>query len=183
MLARGDGSSRLVSVCRNAREIAGCDALRLTQAVSDVSSGGSNQETVTAARTTIDCPSFSGGSFMEKARKRLTAAEKATITKAAAKGVKYYSGKKLTDDDRDAILAMAEEVKNRRKTTFGKEALALWAAQIDYAIAKGDKRGVKRIVSVPTGPEAARLVTSETELWDTNGNCGCGGGGTGTAGW
>lgn len=120
---------------------------------------------------------------MEKTRKRLTAAEKMVISKAAAKGVKFYSGKKLTDDDRDAILATAEEIKNRPKTTFGKEALALWAAQIDYAIAKGDKRRVKKIVSVPTGPEAIR-GTAETELWDTNGNCGCGGGGgMGGAGW
>jgi len=117
-----------------------------------------------------------------RTQKRLTAAEKATITKAAAKGVKFYSGKKLTEEDREAILAMAQEIKNRPKTTFGKEALALWSANIDYAIAKGDKRRVKKLVSTPTGPEAARAM-AETELWDTNGNCGCGGGGAGGAGW
>jgi hypothetical protein len=119
----------------------------------------------------------------KKTRKKLTMAEKEAIAKAAAKGIKFYSGKKPTEEDRDAILAMAEEVKNQPKTRFSKEAIALWSAQIDFAIFRGDKRGAKKLVAFPTGPEAVRSMT-ETELWDTNGNCGCGGGGGGgTAGW
>jgi len=104
--------------------------------------------------------------------KTLTAAEKRQIAKYADKAVKFYSGKKMTADDRAAFLSLVEGLKSRRDVRFGKEAIALWAAKIDYAIVYGDKRKAARLVRAPFGPEAIARVR-ESQFWDSNDGCSC----------
>jgi hypothetical protein len=112
--------------------------------------------------------------------KRLTAAEKEALVKAANKAEKFFSGSKLTDDKRDQIFKIVAAFKNKKKPVVGKEAIALWAAKIDYAIVNGDRKTIGRLIKTPVGPEA---LPRQTALYDSNGGCSCGGGGGGPAGW
>ena len=116
---------------------------------------------------------------MSKTTKRLTATEKTAIEKAANKASKFRTGRKLTADERDALFAVVTGFKTKGKPVVGKEAIALWAAKIDWAIANGDRPGVGKLIKTPIGPELARA----TAFWDDNGGCSCGGGGTGPASW
>jgi hypothetical protein len=106
----------------------------------------------------------------KRAAKKLTANEKSVISKKASKAVKFYSGKKITADQKAGILAAATAYKNQPKSTFGKEAIALWAAKVEYAIATGDKPKAKTLTRAPIGPEAARRSPQDAELYDSNGN-------------
>ena len=108
--------------------------------------------------------------------RKLTAAEKQAIVKAAGKAMKF-SKRKLTADKRDEIFQIVEAMKGKKKPVVGKEAIALWAAKIDYAIANGDHPTVAKLIKAPVGPELARA-----RFYDSNGGCSCGGGG-GTSGW
>ena len=98
--------------------------------------------------------------------KKLTAAEKQAIVKAAGKAMKF-SKRKLTADKRDEILQIVEALKGKKKPVVGKEAIALWAAKIDFAIANGDHLTVAKLIKAPVGPERAR------QFYDTNGGCSC----------
>lgn len=120
-----------------------------------------------------------------KARsKKLTATEKRMISTAAGKALKFNK-QKLTADKRDAIFLLVETMKGSKKPVIGKEAIALWAAKIDYAIANGDHPGVKKLLKTPTGPEMAAnpaALAKKAKFYDSNGGCSCGGNG-GTTGW
>ena len=117
--------------------------------------------------------------------RKLTANEKRVISATAAKGYKFFTGKKITSEERAAFLALAEGLKNRKNVTFGKEAIALWTARVNYAIARKDKKNVRKLVTAPFEPEAIRaagagVVTSarvgrigETQFWDDDGGCSC----------
>jgi hypothetical protein len=105
-------------------------------------------------------------------RKKLTTAEKRTLTKYGDKAFKFFSGKKPSAEDRQEFLTVVEGLKNRRGIRFGKEAIALWAAKIDYAIVYGDKPKLQKLVTSPFGPEAVRNI-KESQFWDSNGGCNC----------
>lgn len=109
-------------------------------------------------------------------KKKLTPAEKRALVKAHTKAVKFTSGKSPTADKRDRLLALAETLKQRPKPVVGMAAITLWAAKIDWAIVNGDVPAVVKLIKLPIGPEALPKGI-ETQLWDSNGNCGCGGGG------
>lgn len=118
-----------------------------------------------------------------KKLKKLTASEKRVIDKAAAKGIKFLWRRKITKEDKASIQDVAERLKNVPKASFSKEALALWSAKIDYAVANGDRPRVKELLQKPSSAEALPRVGSlaparPTQLWDDNGGCSCGGGGT-----
>jgi hypothetical protein len=81
---------------------------------------------------------------------------------------------------------------------FGQAVVELWSARIDVAISAGDEEEIAELVKNPAralalggraGTVGGRAATArpiegtETQLYDSNGNCGCGGDGTGTAGW
>ena len=113
--------------------------------------------------------------------KKLTASEKSAIEKAANKATKFRTGRRLTADERGAIFDIVSAMKTKGKPVVGKEAIALWAAKIDWAIANGDRPGVGKLIKMPLGPELARPI--EQGWWDDNGGCSCGGGGPGPASW
>jgi len=115
---------------------------------------------------------------MPPQRKKLTASEKRILTKYGDKAFKFFSGKKPSADDRKGFLDLVQGLKNRKDVRFGKEAIALWAAKIDYAIAYGDKPKAAKLVTSPFGPEAVARI-GETQFWDDNGGCSCSGGGSG----
>src|SRR4029450_5939022 len=112
--------------------------------------------------------------------KRLTATEKQMLVQAGNKAQKFFSGSKLTNEKRDQIFKIVAAFKARRKPVVGTEAIALWAAKIDYAIVNGDKRSIGKLIKTPVGPEA---LPRETQLYDSNGGCSCSGGGTGPSCW
>jgi hypothetical protein len=96
-----------------------------------------------------------------------------------------FSKQKLTADKRDQIFQLVEAMKGSKKPVIGKEAIALWAAKIDYAIANGDHPGVSKLLKTPTGPEMAAspaTMARKAKFYDSNGGCSCGGNG-GTTGW
>jgi hypothetical protein len=111
--------------------------------------------------------------------KRLTATEKAAIEKAANRATKFRTGRRLTADERGAIFDLVSALKAKGKPVVGKEAIALWSAKIDWAIANGDRPAVGKLIKMPLGPELMKA----TQFWDDNGGCSCGGGGTGPASW
>ncbi len=112
-----------------------------------------------------------------KRRKKLTPTEKRALVKAQAKAVKFVSGQRLDPVKRDELIAVAETLKQRPKPKVGIEAIALWAAKIDWAIVNGDVPAVVKLIKTPVSSG----LEARTQLWDSNGNCGCGGGGGGGA--
>jgi hypothetical protein len=116
--------------------------------------------------------------------KKLTPTEKQMIEKAATKALKFTK-QKLTPDVRDEIFKTVEQLKGGATPVVGKEAIALWAAKIDYAIANGDQPTVARLVTVPRGSGAvlpSRMMAS-AGFYDSNGGCSCGGGAGGAGSW
>ena len=113
--------------------------------------------------------------------KKLTPTEKQMIEKAANKALKFNK-QKLTADKRDEIFKAVEEMKGSKgPPVVGKEAIALWAAKIDFAIANGDQPTVQRLVTSPRGGlVSARMAAG---FYDSNGGCSCGGGGGGAGSW
>lgn len=115
----------------------------------------------------------------------LSPAEKRKIAMAAKKGLGAL-GRPLTAEQRDEIFANVQALKKSKKPVIGKEAIALWAAKIDYAIANGDKLNLGKLLKSPgTGPElAASVKQAQARFYDSNGGCSCGsGGGGGSSGW
>jgi len=124
----------------------------------------------------------------------LTDAEKTTITNAANKASHFVSGKNLTPDAQNKILQTVDSIKGTGKPNIGDEAIALWVAKINYAIANGDKPTVSKLITAPAqtaepmlrtaGGGASVLRTRAAEqFYDSNGGCSCNGGGTGPASW
>ena len=74
-----------------------------------------------------------------KPQKKLSVTEKSSIAKAANKAFKFQSGRRMTAVERAAIFSLVSGLKTTRKPVVGKEAIALWAAKIDWAIANGDQ--------------------------------------------
>jgi hypothetical protein len=121
--------------------------------------------------------------------KKLTANEKAAITLSANRASKFLTGKKAPSEDLEKAFSLVEGLKGRTKPPIiGKEAIALWQAKIDYAIANGDSLTLTKLTKAPAkidsvikGVISGRPTT--TAFWDSNGGCSCGGGGGGTSGW
>ena len=112
--------------------------------------------------------------------KKLTATEKEMVEKAAGKAMKFAK-QKLTADKREEIFQAVEQLKGRKgPPVVGKEAIALWAAKIDFAIANGDEPTVQRLITTPRG--AAVSSRMAMAFYDSNGGCSCGGTG-GAGGW
>ena len=104
--------------------------------------------------------------------KKLTANEKSAIMKAANKAIKFRSGRRMTADERSSIFTIVSALKTKGKPPVGKEAIALWAAKIDWAIANGDRPAVGKLIKMPAGPE---LISGRpSQFWDDNGGCSCG---------
>ena len=106
--------------------------------------------------------------------KKLTPTEKQMIEKAANKALKFTK-QKLTQAKRDEIFKTVEELKGRKgPPVVGKEAIALWAAKIDFAIANGDQPTLERLVASPrAGLRAGEPVGGQTAWYDSNGGCNC----------
>jgi hypothetical protein len=119
--------------------------------------------------------------------KKLTANEKAAITLSANRDSKFLTGKKAPSEDLEKAFSLVESLKGRTKPPIiGKEAIALWQAKIDYAIANGDSLTLGKLTKAPANIETVikGVVAGRptTAFWDSNGGCNCGGGG-GTSGW
>ena len=106
--------------------------------------------------------------------KKLTPTEKQMIEKAATKALKFTK-QKLTAEKRDEIFKTVEQLKGGKgPPVVGKEAIALWAAKIDFAIANGDQPTVAKLVASPRGVGSLRSpVGGQTEFYDSNGGCNC----------
>ena len=117
---------------------------------------------------------------------RLTESEKKVLDRAATRALKFVTGKGMLPEHRKQLFAVVTELKNSDKPAIGKEAIALWAAKIDFAIANNDRKNVTALVSAR---DAASLIDAGGKIggvafWDSNGGCNCGGGGPGpTGGW
>ena len=115
--------------------------------------------------------------------KKLTSTEKQMIEKTANKALRFTK-QKLTPDKRDEIFQAVEQLKGSKgPPAVGKEAIALWAAKIDFAIANGDEPTVQRLVTVPRGAGGLLPARMAAGFYDSNGGCSCGGGGGGAGGW
>lgn len=114
---------------------------------------------------------------------RLTESEKATLEKAASRALRFVTGKRMLPEHREELFAVVKELKSSNTVT--KEAIALWAAKIDFAIANNDKKNVSALISARSAAEIVRAggKIGGVALWDSNGGCNCGGGGGGPAGW
>jgi hypothetical protein len=117
---------------------------------------------------------------------KLTPTEKAAITKSAHKAAKFLTGKNSPAEELDKMFAVVEGLKGETKPPIiGKEAIALWQAKIDFAVANGDKLNVSKLINFPASSAAlvGRVRNGSTvAFWDNNGGCSCGPGG-GTGGW
>lgn len=121
----------------------------------------------------------------------LSAAEKKTIETAANKASKFVTGHALDAADQERIVAEVESFQEHPKPKIGKEAIALWAAKVDYAIANGDRPAVKKLISLPadskriaTGAVGASILKErQAQFYDSNGGCSCGGDDGGASGW
>lgn len=117
---------------------------------------------------------------------KLTPTEKANITAGADKAAKFLTGKKALPEALDNVLALVQELKGRTEPPIiGKEAIALWQAKIDFAIANGDTKNVSKLTKIGKASSLAEKIRAggTVALWDNNGGCSCGGGGGGPAGW
>jgi hypothetical protein len=118
---------------------------------------------------------------------RLTPTEKKAITAASNKASKALTGKNTPAEDLDKVFAVAEGLKGRDKPPIiGKEAVALWQAKIDFAIANGDNMTLAALTKFPASADSLvnRVINGgKVAFWDNNGGCSCGGGGGGPAGW
>ena len=120
------------------------------------------------------------GSSKKRASKRLSTSEAAKVSRVANRAVKALSGKSATKAEREAMVKVAQELKKRPHANFSKEAVALWEAKVNFAVANGDTLSLTQLLS--SGSSSAALAKiQETAFWDTNGGCSCGGGGGGTA--
>jgi hypothetical protein len=120
--------------------------------------------------------------------KKLTANEKAAITLSANKASKFLTGKKALPEDLEKAFSLVEGLKGRTKPPIiGKEAIALWQAKIDYAIANGDSLTLGKLTKAPAQIDSVIKGViggrPSPAFWDSNGGCSCGGGGGGTSGW
>jgi hypothetical protein len=108
---------------------------------------------------------------------KLTPTEKAAITSAADKAAKFLTGKKSLPEDLDKVFAVAQGLKGRTKAPIiGKEAIALWQAKIDYAIANGDTLNVSKLTKFPLRAESLIdkvIGGGGVAFWDNNGGCNC----------
>src|SRR5260370_2722525 len=117
---------------------------------------------------------------------KLTPTEKAAITKATNKAAKFLTGKDSPAEELDKVFAVVQGLKGEIKPpVIGKEAVALWQAKIDYAVANGDALTLSKLTNFPAN--AASLIGrvkggGGVAFWDNNGGCSCGTGG-GTGGW
>jgi hypothetical protein len=109
--------------------------------------------------------------------------EKKVISKAANKASKFVSGHDLEPKVHDQIFATVESFQGSKKPVVGKEAIALWAAKIDYAIANGDRPTVSKLITVPIGGTIRPDPLRADGFYDSNGGCSCNGGGTGPTSW
>ena len=117
---------------------------------------------------------------------KLTPTEKEAITKAAHKASKFLTGKNSPAEELDKVFSLVEGLKGEKKPPIiGKEAIALWQAKIDFAVANGDSQTLSKLTKFPAN--SATLVGKVkagggVAFWDNNGGCSCGPGG-GTGGW
>jgi|KBSMisStandDraft_5_1062788.scaffolds.fasta_scaffold2770560_1 hypothetical protein len=108
---------------------------------------------------------------------KLTPTEKDAITKAANKAARFLTGKNSPAEELAKVFAMVEGLKGETKPPIiGKEAIALWQAKIDYAVANGDKLNVSKLINFPAN--TATLVGKVrggggVAFWDNNGGCNC----------
>src|SRR5947207_10798004 len=80
--------------------------------------------------------------------KKLTATQTTLVGKAVNKGSKFYSGKAVPGRVLKRVYKALEKVMQRRKPIIGNEAIALWSAKIDFAIANGDRPTVGRLITL-----------------------------------
>ena len=117
---------------------------------------------------------------------KLTPTEKTAITTAATRAAKFLTGKKPVLEELDKVFQLVAELKGSDKPPIiGKEAIALWQAKIDYAIANGDTLNVGKLTKFGKVDSLVGKIRAggTVAFWDNNGGCGCGGGGGGPAGW
>lgn len=121
---------------------------------------------------------------------KLTPREKVAITKSFRKASKFLTGKSRPeglDQNLDKVFSVVEDLKGRTKPPIiGKEAIALWQAKVDFAIANGDSLTLTKLTKFPSNPSSLvdKIVSGgSVAFWDNNGGCSCGGGGGGPAAW
>jgi hypothetical protein len=119
--------------------------------------------------------------------KRLSPTQRAAIKKAANRGVKFFTGKPLPSDVLENVYGNLEGIREKldsggkKNPVIGNEAIALWAAKIDFAIANGDRKNVGKLITLS---DLDRVIDGgEVAFWDSNGGCSCGGGGGGAGSW
>ena len=116
---------------------------------------------------------------------RLTPTERETLRGAASRALRFVTGKPMLPEHEKELFSVMSALKDNTQANIGKEAIALWAAKIDFAIANNDKKNVSALISAK---DAARIIERGGKIgtvafWDSNGGCSCGGGGGGPAGW